>query len=415
MAQLGRLRDTLLRHTGDPAAGASVTVRRQGATVTSNQSGSAPLTLTVADPGGIQPGDTVANGVSGTTYSVDSIGTSTVTISGFSGTIAFLSGDRLTPTNTLPTLYADARAVNTLAGGNPMATDTNGEFACWVEISPYDLFITGGGYATRLFQDVWPAGIVTVRVNCSPDPNGDGYIFDAKHLPGTGKIIRFQVDGVDKFFVNADGTISGTIAVSVPDPLTLVNGLTVGGLATFNNGAGVIGGLTVDNFTGTGTFTVAAGAIASAALANHAVTVAPVVVRGAASDAVLPISPAAERVNVSTSFTPVGTNSAVQFTYNGAYSQSVSDTNNGHAEVRLYIDGVLVFKHRFGGVAGALGTNTGLYVPVSLQWVATGLTNAAHTIEVRELFFRTVGAAANGTYLGTSVIQSALTIQEWKK
>ena len=63
MARLGRLFGTLQKTSGVPAVAVTVEVRRQGATVTSNQSGTAPFAVTVDDPGGIRVADTVAIGV----------------------------------------------------------------------------------------------------------------------------------------------------------------------------------------------------------------------------------------------------------------------------------------------------------------------------------------------------------------
>lgn len=411
MAQNGRLHDVLQRADGSPAVGATVTVYRQGATVTSNQSGVTPLAVTTADPGAIQPADVVqVNGV-GPTYTVDAIGTTSVTISGFAGTLSLNLGDRLVPVNALPTLYADARSVNILSGGNPTVTDQNGEFAFWAPVSPYDILITGGGFGTRLFQDVWPAGVVLVRISASPDPNGEGWIFDARHLPSTGKIARFQVDGVDKFFINADGTISGTIAVSVPDPLHLVNGLTVDATATFNGGVGVVGGLTVDNFTGTGTFTVAAGAIAGAALANHAVTAAAVTTRGGSGSVALTTT---EVARVSVSYTPAGPNSNVDIRFAANYEVQFSDVNSRRVQVALYIDGVQQFPFFSGGFNISASGSVQNFFPVSFTWIATGLSNAAHTIEVRDKYIQDHGAAGVANYRG-DFVQAALIISESKK
>jgi hypothetical protein len=198
--------------------------------------------------------------------------------------------------------------------------------------------------------------------------------------------------------------------VSVPDPLSLVNGLTVGGLTTLNGGAGIIGGLTVDNFTGTGTFTVATGAIPTAALANHAVSAVAITTRGTGTDDAATTS---ETVRISVGYTPTGPNSNVIVIFDGLYYVDSSSSNSARGEVRLYIDGVLAFKQEV-GYPGALGNTVRLAQPVSMLWIATGLSNASHTFEIRDIKFNIVGTVGIVTTRG-SIAPAALIIQELKK
>ena len=79
MADLGRFQETYsLPQSGLPAAGATVTIRKQGATVSGNQSGTTPLTITVNRPGGILSTDTIRIGTGTTEYDVDSVTATTV-------------------------------------------------------------------------------------------------------------------------------------------------------------------------------------------------------------------------------------------------------------------------------------------------------------------------------------------------
>src|SRR3972149_5314082 len=110
MAQLARFSKTVLDTSGNATSGASVTIYREGATVNGNQSGTSPLTVTVRDNGKIATADSVfVNTTTGTTYTVDSTTSTTVVLSGFAGTLVLTSGDRIIPSNSLPTLYADAQ------------------------------------------------------------------------------------------------------------------------------------------------------------------------------------------------------------------------------------------------------------------------------------------------------------------
>lgn len=153
MAQLGRFEKTCQDTSGNAVSGASVSIFREGATVNGNQSGTTPLTVTVRNRGKIVAADTVfVNTTTGTTYTVDSVTATTVVISGFVGTLALTSGDRLIPSNSLPTLYSDDQAGATTA--NPLTSDSAGLAACWLSAAVYDVILSGGGLATKLFTGV---------------------------------------------------------------------------------------------------------------------------------------------------------------------------------------------------------------------------------------------------------------------
>ena len=124
MAQLGRIEITLSDTSGNSISSASVEVRRQGATVNGDQSGTTPLTVTVNDPGAIVAGDMVGVNAGTVRYSVDSVAATSVTVSGYTGTLSLTDDDRLSPTNNLPSLYRDT--TSTEAASNPLTTNSRG-------------------------------------------------------------------------------------------------------------------------------------------------------------------------------------------------------------------------------------------------------------------------------------------------
>lgn len=231
MPRLGRLYSTLQKPTGDAAIGVSVEVRRQGATITSNQSDTSPIAISVDDPGGIQPGDTVVLGTDLTTYDVDSITIDSVTISGFGGTLNVTSGTRISPTNDLPDLFEDRRGNN--AKANPLMTSGPlGEYGAYLDGGEYDLATSGGGYGNKLFVDVaiWAPRMV---VNEFDSATAQAFVFAVKNLLTEAGAVMISIqnpDGTEVFSIDKDGTITG-------QTLTVANDLTVPGVLTVNDEA----------------------------------------------------------------------------------------------------------------------------------------------------------------------------------
>lgn len=155
MIQLARFDRTVINTLGVAVSGASVAIRRQGAQVKGDQSGTSPLTVNVDDIGALVASDTVAINTGSTTYNVDSvsIANQTVTISGFAGTLALTDEDRLTPTNNLPTLYEDGSKNETKA--NPLTTSSTGQAICWLVGGFYDYIYSGTGLTTTLLRDAY--------------------------------------------------------------------------------------------------------------------------------------------------------------------------------------------------------------------------------------------------------------------
>lgn len=176
MSQLGRFERTVQDTSGNALSGVSVTIYREGATINGNQSGTTPLTVTVRNPGKILAGDSVfVETASGTLYSVDSVTSTTIVISGFIGTLSLTGGNRLVPFGSKPTLYADDQAGATT--GNPITTSSVGRAACYMEAGAYDVIYSGGAATATLlesqtvFSELTPTGHVNVR---SFGATGDG-------------------------------------------------------------------------------------------------------------------------------------------------------------------------------------------------------------------------------------------------
>lgn len=222
MSRLGRLYNTLQKPTGDAALGVSVEVRRQGATITSNQSSSSsPHPFAVDDPGGIAVADSVHIGTGTTAYTVTAIGASTVSLA-FSGTLTVTAGDRLTPTNNLPSLSADRRG-NT-SKTNPLLTSTPfGEYSAYLDGGEYDLLASGGGYGTKLFIDVSVSSPRMV-INEPDSASAKGFIFALRAALATSgaKVATFEnADGNPVFTIDKNGNIAG--AAITGDSLTVDN------------------------------------------------------------------------------------------------------------------------------------------------------------------------------------------------
>lgn len=150
MSQLGRFDYTVQTALGVAVSGASVNVYREGATVNGAQSGVSPLTVTVRHKGKIAAADTVfVNAATGTTYTVNSVTATTVVLAGFVGTLSLSGGDRLTPSNSQPTLYGDDQAGASTA--NPLTSSSTGRASCWMEFGTYDFVVSGGGATTTAF------------------------------------------------------------------------------------------------------------------------------------------------------------------------------------------------------------------------------------------------------------------------
>ena len=193
MSQLGRFDESYADPaTGRPRRNASVTLYREGATVSGNQSGTSPLAITVRHRGKIAASDTVFIGTdTATTYSVNSVTATTITISGFVGTLNVSNGDRITPSNSQPTLYSDDQGGATTA--NPLTTSALGRANCWMELGAYDVVVSGSTMTTTAFvSQVVPSETPAQvrRAEAFPGVNAGERIANAiADLPSTGGTI----------------------------------------------------------------------------------------------------------------------------------------------------------------------------------------------------------------------------------
>ena len=155
MAQLlGKLDRVLLDSAGNVKSGVSVEVRKQGATVEQDQSGTAPFTINVDDVGKIVVNDVVSVNEGTATYTVGAVNATAKTIQlvGFAGALFLTNLDRLTPITAKPSLFKDIAGDD--GDTNPKATDANGTIETWLSGGLYDLHISGGGVTTKLVRDV---------------------------------------------------------------------------------------------------------------------------------------------------------------------------------------------------------------------------------------------------------------------
>ena len=388
MSRLGRLFGELKKTTGDAALGVAVEVRRQGATVTSNQSSSSsPHAYTVDDPGGILAGDTVRVGTGVTSYTVTAIAAGSVTLS-FAGTLALLAGDRLTPTNAKPTLYSDRQGVNTTP--NPTATTGPfGEYEVYLDGGEYDVLASGGGYGTRLFKDVY-VGSPRMVFNIFDNATAKAVILSVKTAlaNASAKLLSIQnPDGVEKVSVDKDGNVF--VAGGIGTTQLADSAVTAAKLATDAVETAKIKDLNVT----------------TAKLAANAVHPAPSKTLAGSSDVTITTS---EVVRATTSYTAQTGNVGVLVTVNVPYAVTTGGT--GKVEVRLYIGGSL----KAVGVYAA-PTTAGV-ATISFTWFEPTAPASATTFEIREIKTSfNGGTTAVIAYYGASAYQGYMTLQEMKK
>jgi len=221
MSQLGRFDYTVITTLGLAVTGASVQVFREGATVNSNQSGTSPKTFNVRHRGKIAAADAVfLNTATGTTYTVDSVTATTVTLSGFAGTLALIGGDRLTPSTSQPTLYNDDQGGASTS--NPLTSSATGRVNCWMEFGAYDFVVSGGGATTTAF---------TAQVVPTQAPGQIRYADEFQYGSSTGGIQEAINDlpaAGGTIILSAGKTYSPTVATSLISNLMIEgNGATI--------------------------------------------------------------------------------------------------------------------------------------------------------------------------------------------
>ena len=209
MPQLGRFDYTVQTALGLAVSGASVAVYREGATVNGNQSGATPLTVTVRHRGKITSADTVfINTATGTTYTATVLSATSIQLSGFSGTLSLTGGDRITPSNSTPTLYGDDQAGASTS--NPLTSTSTGRAQCWLVNGAFDVVVSGGGATTTAFTSQTVSGeSPTVIVSGETDSaSAVAHAEDTYFSMATAgaKLKSFRNLGTEKASVDKDGT-----------------------------------------------------------------------------------------------------------------------------------------------------------------------------------------------------------------
>ena len=245
MARLGRFDKFVQDPSGNGLAGVSVEVRKRGATINGDQSGTTPLTITVNSPGLITSSDNVVIGTGTTTFAVDSVTATTVVVSGFVGTLNVSDDDRISATTSLPSLFNDHLGAEILTNPLTSAAST-GQVAAWLNPGFYDIHISGGAATTTLQQDTQITADNVFNV-LSFGATGDGTTDDSASvqlaidsLPSTGGTIFFPtgryniVTGIstDKNGVRLTGTgpqtynedpTSGSVLVTGTSSMTMLS------------------------------------------------------------------------------------------------------------------------------------------------------------------------------------------------
>lgn len=247
MAHLGRFERFVTDTSGNAQSGASVEVRKRGATVDGAQSG--VTTVNVRDPGAIVAGDTVQVNGEGTGYSVSSVSATTVVV-GSAVTVANL--DRLSPSTNLPTLYDASDGGTTKT--NPLTTDSEGMAFAYVAGGQYDGLISGTGLTTTLRHDI-PAHGDSVLGNALTTPV---FIMDTlRTVSGSNKVLSVRNATSEVFYVDASGhlkshTVDGAVTITSGGLSITTGGATIvaGGLNVTAGGAEVGGDIIAhDNIT----------------------------------------------------------------------------------------------------------------------------------------------------------------------
>jgi len=257
LPQLGRFDRPVQDASGNAVVGASVAIYREGATVNGAHSSASPATITVRHRGKIAAGDTVfIETTTGTTYSVNSVTATTVVLSGFAGTLTLSGGERITPSNSQPTLYSDDQGGATTA--NPLTTSATGRANCWMEFGAYDVIASGAGITATAYIGQVTVGEAPAVVYSGETDSATAvaHIEDTRFSLATAgaKLKSWRNLGTEKAAVDKDGTgifprIGPISASTTGGALRIIDGnlfpLTVAGVQAALDECEAIGGGTV--------------------------------------------------------------------------------------------------------------------------------------------------------------------------
>ena len=228
MAQLGKLLWTVLDSSGEPVSGASVAVRKQGATVNGAHAG-ATTSFTVNDPGGITTSsENVVVGTGTTTRSVASIGATNVT-TGAPGFPDLADDDRLSPTTNTPTLYNDATGTES-TGSSTLTTNSNGLATAWLRGGSYDIHVSAAGITTVLYIDE-PIVAEDTASNVFTTGSQDAFILDTSRALASGDaLLSIRENGTQRVWIAQDGkltVVAGGLVVTAGGLTITAGGLTL--------------------------------------------------------------------------------------------------------------------------------------------------------------------------------------------
>lgn len=258
--QLGKIIVTARDNSGNAISSATVLVCHQGATVNGAQSGTDPFIVTVEDLGGLVSTPTVSINNGTTTYSASVTSETTVTLTGFAGTLDLSDDDRIRSCTTAPVvLYNDAEGTETKTNG--LTSSSTGLAEAWVRGGYYDILISKTGITTTLIQDYFVAAADT-RLNTYPNDSAVTMMrIDAARSSvwaATDTFLAIGRAGTNEFTVDGAGGIHATAASEVT-----TGGFTVGaGGAAITGNSTVTGTLTVSStLTASSGFTVSGGTV----------------------------------------------------------------------------------------------------------------------------------------------------------
>lgn len=312
MPQYAKFEITRQDAAGNPISGATIVLRKQGATVVSG----GPTSFTVDDPGGIVTGDTVnvysSAGTDPGSASVSATVNSATSIDVGGGGFSAANNDRISPSTSLPSVFKDAQG-NEAAG--TLTTDTNGYASAWVEFQPLDVVSTGGtsalgAAATHIWFDVYPAGIERVKSTAFMSGTTVVRKFDTlRALTSGDKFVEWRSAGTLKFYIDLNASLNPRLpAHNVAGTLTVdTGGINVTGNSTITGTLGGLTGLTVAS----GTVSLPAGQIGQTELADNSTFV--VTSADGTTDQTL-TGAYVDITSVTVTITPVSTNSRLVIT-----------------------------------------------------------------------------------------------------
>lgn len=226
MIQLARLDRTVTDSSGNAVVGATVEIRRQGATVQGAQTKTTGQAIDVDALGSLAASDQVRIYRGGTVLVSDSAGGTLFTVSTTSpasspktvtltwasgGTLSLSDEDRLSNISSTPTLYNDAMG-NESTGSSSLTSSNTGQILCWLAQGHYDRLTTIGSSIKLIEDDL----VVSV-----PFVTGSEALAAAATVSITKNLVRFTSSTANVQTIRIDGAAPDSIHDGFP--VSLVN------------------------------------------------------------------------------------------------------------------------------------------------------------------------------------------------